>query len=313
MNEIMWSQSAKPPRCVPLKPLFIACVGAFFVGAPAHGGVIYVSNGVNNSVTAYSTTGSIVNSFQIVGRPTNPEGIAFDSQGNLYLAEDGTQIVLKIAPNGSMSTFASGVGGPDGLAFDQQGNLFASDAATGAIDKITPGGSVSTFVSPLALDARASFGLAFDANGNLYDAATQNNCILKITPSGSVSTFATMDSPVGLAFDRNGNLYATSFDDDTIMKITPSGNESIFATGVGGPIGIAFDSEGDLFVAEHTSNGSIAEVSPSGVVTTFVANTGGDPNCIAILVPEPSSLTLITLGLTLLCGARSVVRKRLSG
>ena len=260
------------------------------------------------------TTGGIVRSFPIVGQTANPEGLAFDSEGNLYVAEDATHVVLKIAPNGSMSTFASGLGGPDGLAFDQQGNLFASDATTGAIDKITPGGSVSTFVSALAFhDPQESFGLAFDSNGNLYDAAPQVNSIFKITPSGSVSTFATMDSPEGLAFDRNGNLYASNFDDDTITKITPSGNESIFATGVAGPIGIAFDSEGDLFVAEHTSRGSIAEVSPSGVVTTLVASTGGDPNCIAIPVPEPSSLTLITLALTLFCGARGVVRKRLSG
>ena len=48
------------------------------------------------------------------------------------------------------------------------------------------------------------------------------------------------------------------------------------------------------------------------MVTTLVASTGGDPNWIAIPVPEPSSLTLITLALTLFWGARSVVRKRLS-
>ena len=284
----------------------------FLRGRPTHGGVIYVSNGLNSSVTAYSTTGGIVDSFP-VDPFANPEGLVFDSNGNLYVAEDGNHIVLKIAPNGSMSTFVSGLESPGGLAFDRQGNLFASDTSTGEISKITPGGSVTTFVSALALhDPHESFGLAFDANGNLFDAAPQVNSIFEITPSGSVSTFATMDSPEGLAFDGNGNLYASSLDDGTITKITPSGNKSIFATGVVGPIGIAFDSGGNLFVAEHTLIGSIAEVSPSGVVTTLVASTGGDPNWIAIPVPEPSSLTLITLALTLFWGARSVVRKRLS-
>jgi len=291
----------------------IACVGAFCVGAPAHGGDIYVSNG-SGSVTAYTTTGGIVRSF-LIGQTSNPEGLAFDSNGNLYVADDDTHVVLKIAPNGSMSTFVSGLGGPDGLAFDRHGNLFASDASAGEINEITPGGSVSTFASAQALHfPQESIGLAFDANGNLYDAAPQFNTIFEITPSGSVSNFATMDSPQGLTFDGKGNLYASSFDDGTITEITPSGHKSIFATGLIGPIGIAFDSGGNLLVAEHNSSGSIAEVSPSGVVTTFVASTDGAPNFIAIPpVPEPSSLTLITLALALFWRARGVGPKRPSG
>lgn len=52
----------------------------------------------------------------------------------------------------SLVTFATGMDLPTGMAFDSQGNLYVCNittAAVGYVDKITPGGIVSKFASGL--------------------------------------------------------------------------------------------------------------------------------------------------------------------
>src|SRR6266536_6554536 len=84
----------------------------------------------------------------------NPTGIAFDSIGNLYIADAATGKIWKVAPDASgcasddsnssictsiasspthspTTAFASGVPGTNGLAFDKSGNLWTGDGTTG--------------------------------------------------------------------------------------------------------------------------------------------------------------------------------------
>jgi DNA-binding beta-propeller fold protein YncE len=98
-----------------------------------------------------------------------PEGLAFDSVGNLYLISDvsnraqSPQTISKITPDGNTTTFASGIYDTRGaLAFDKKDNLYVTTLTS--VIKITPAGVATTFVSGLS-DPR---GLAFDKSGNLY-------------------------------------------------------------------------------------------------------------------------------------------------
>src|SRR5207249_3366136 len=121
-----------------------------------------------------------------------PEGLAFDSAGNLFVSIGGN--IYEFTPAGVRSTFASGTFGR--LAFDAAGNLFAADG--GSIYKFTPAGVRSTFAS-------GTFGaLVFDAAGNLF--AADGGSIYKFNPSGARSTFASgLSYPYALAFDSAGN------------------------------------------------------------------------------------------------------------
>ena len=148
--------------------LALAAVFAAHVGCgSAEAAVIdlYVSNNNTQQVTEFTSSGTFVK--QISTTFNNNQGLAFDSSGNLYVAESGQNIVQKITPTGSRSTFASGLSTPQGLAFDSSGNLYVANGASNTIVKVTPGGSSSVFATDAAL-GHSSRGLAFDSSGNLY-------------------------------------------------------------------------------------------------------------------------------------------------
>ncbi len=160
---------------------------------------------------------------------SDPQGLAFDAAGNLYVANDGNNTVSKVTPAGVVSTFASGFNGPDGLAFDAAGNLYVANENGNTVSKVTPAGVVSTFASGFNLPS----SLAFDAVGNLY--VTNIGTVSKVTPAGVVSTFASgLSGPTGLAFDPAGNLYVSNGNSNTVSKVTPAGVVSTFASGFSG-------------------------------------------------------------------------------
>src|SRR5438874_2200457 len=136
----------------------------------------------------------------------------------------------EFTPNGVRSIFASGLTSPFALAFDSGGNLFVADggnenAGSGAVYKFTPAGVRTTFALGLSNPA----GLAFDSAGNLFVAefgeingGPGTGRIYKFTPNGVRTTFASgLFEPQGLAFDRAGNLFVAA--GGTVSKFTPTG------------------------------------------------------------------------------------------
>jgi sugar lactone lactonase YvrE len=201
----------------------------------------------------------------------SPEGIAFDSSGNLYLACAANNTIMRFDPSGQGSVFAStGLSGPNGLAFDRNGNLYAADWG-GTITRFDPSGQASVFASLSSLGAgwrwsSSLSGLAFDSSGNLWVASYDDyfhsifgdtdygGSIREFNPSGHQLLQVSLNSPTGLAFDRNGNLYVSSWNTGTITEFDPSGNSSTFASGCGYADGLAFDSSGNLYVAGGANN-----------------------------------------------------------
>ena len=89
-----------------------------------------------------------------------PSGVAFDSAGNMYIADPQDQRVRKVSPTGTITTFAgngnrgfSGDGGaatsamlngPHGVAVDASDNLYIGDQLNSRIRKVTPAGIITT-------------------------------------------------------------------------------------------------------------------------------------------------------------------------
>ncbi len=207
-----------------------------------NGGNLFVANsgtpigdGTVSEVTPAGAVSTFASGFN------TPVGLAFDSSGNLYVANLDNNTVSKVTPAGAVSTFATGFDVPDSLAFDAAGNLYVANLDNNTVSKVTPAGAVSTF----ATGFDEPDGLAFDSSGNLYVANgdSHNDTVSKVTPAGAVSTFASgFDEPDGLAFDSSGNLYVANGGNGTVSEVTPAGVSSTFATGFDEPQGLAFDS-----------------------------------------------------------------------
>ncbi len=149
----------------------------------------------------------------------DPDGIAVDTLGNLYIADTGNHRVRRVESHTGLITTVAGNGGtgyrasdegklatgaelnsPYGVAFDLQGNLYIADmeehrirridAATGVIITIA-GSGVPGFIpsqdGEAASIARLNKprGIAVDPVGNLYVADTANNRIRKVESAGS--------------------------------------------------------------------------------------------------------------------------------
>jgi sugar lactone lactonase YvrE len=102
-------------------------------------------------------TSSTFVSFSGPGQSTS--ALAFDQEGNLF-AERGGEI-LKITPDGIITTFATGEFQPNCLAFDTDGNLFAGlnalNSSEPAIVKFAPDGTQTTFANGVLRPAALAF------------------------------------------------------------------------------------------------------------------------------------------------------------
>jgi sugar lactone lactonase YvrE len=298
-------------------------VCTLIVAAPAlRAGTLYVSTAGNGQILSFTSAG--VGSTFASGL-NQPEGLAFDSSGNLFEVDShypafGTGTVNKFTPGGVRSTFASGLSSPVGLAFDSGGNLFVGDPGPGGLSiyEYTPGGARSTFGTTLAGDLRLyPIGLAFDSSGNLFESdpySTANTSqgtghIYKYTPGGVRTTFASgLDYPTGMAFDSSGNLYAVDSNLGLIYKFTSGGIRTTFSSGyTDGILGLTIDESGDLYVSDQHTN-SIYEITPGGVRTTFASGLN-DPTFLAYsAAPEPATQMFLAVGLAGLLALRKRLR-----
>jgi sugar lactone lactonase YvrE len=246
--------------------------------AIAADGTVYVSDYVGNRVYRIQPDGSLVtvagggSQYEGPATKTNifgPAGLAFDQDGNLYIADNRGGVIRRVDRNGMLTSFAtmhvsSTLNNPLGLAFDRSGVLFVG-AYNGDLVAIKPDGSTSTIdLSVVAPPAVIAGYLAFDSVGNLYvaDRSAQSSTmngggcrIIRVKPDRSIQVIAgtgkcgfsgdggpagsaEIDDPNGIAVDAAGNLYFADSNNHRIRRIDPQGIiTTVAGTGVEGHTG----------------------------------------------------------------------------
>ena len=258
----------------------VDAAGNLFIADRGNARIRRVAGGVINTIAGLGNPGF---SFSGDGGPATsalfdqPEGIAVDTIGNIFVADTGNNRVRLFTLGGFINTvagrstsgFSGDVGaanaamlnGPQGVAVDAAGNVFITDRFNNRIRKVTQGGVISTVAgngsvafsgdNGPALNAgmTAPSGIAVDAAGNIFIADEVDNRIRKVTTGGVISTVA-----------GNGNA--------------GYGGDGGLATSAAllQPTGVALDTAGNIFIADR-SNNRVRKVTPNGIIST-VAGTG---------------------------------------
>ncbi len=190
-----------------------------------------------------------------------PGSSAVDAAGNVYIADTGNNVVVKVTSSGLLSVIAGGgavlpgvlpalatsaqLSAPQGVAVDAAGNLYIADTGNNVVEKVTPagmltviagGGAVLPGVLPgLATSAQLSAprGVAVDGAGNVYIADTGNNVVVKVTSSGMLSVIA------GGGSKLPNNVYPA-----TLAR----------AAQLSAPQGVAVDADGNVYIADTGNN-----------------------------------------------------------
>ena len=230
-----------------------------------------------------------------------PQHVAWDTKGNLYIADTGNNEIRKVAPDGTISTAASAYQ-PQAVAVDGSGNIYI--ASLEQVLMADSQGNISTIVNisdaggfggdggaAAAAMLNTPEGLALDSAGNLYIADTYNHRIRKVSGGtistvagsglpypksigsfggdGGPATSANLSFPYDVAFDNAGNMLIVDGKNFCIRLVDGDGNIHTIA-GTGKSHGYA----GDLGQATSALLSNPIGVAADNAGNIYIADAG---------------------------------------
>lgn len=251
---------------------------------------LYVSNSNGNTITEYDIeTGALIRTVVKAGPELKgSKGIAFDSEGNLYVAGRYSNSVVKYnRQTGQVLSVLDPkhkgqISGPQGLNFGPDGKLYVASSDNDRIVKLDPAtgnyeGTLTTVAVPGA-EHTLPIDPYFGPDGSLYIGTFSGHKLLKYQgpeasgteaavaekkpkPGTLLATFE--DSRPGVSNMSVAKGHPTFYFSDVIDPVTFSGSvaqytldgkfvRTLVPTGTGGmrlPGGIAAGPDGNLYVA----------------------------------------------------------------
>jgi len=235
------------------------------------------ATGVITTVAGNGTAGSSGDGGPATSAHLEPNGVALDSEGNLFIADGGDQRIRKV------------------------------DAVTKLIGTVAGGGSgFANNLPATSIELRFIHGIAVDGAGNLLIAEPSNQRILKVAAptqiisilaggiqnqflgDGSAATAAMLNSPLAAATDVSGNLYIADTENNRIRKVDAATGKISTIAGTGAE---TFDGDGGPAVAASF-------VAPSAIAFDAAGNLyfSAAANCIVLKVDVSSGILSVAAG-----------------
>lgn len=214
----------------------------------------------------------------VKARLNAPHDLAFDSDGNLLIADTYNHRIRRINRNGLITTVVGDGSGklagdngpalkaslnnPQGIALDQGGNLYVADTYNHVVRRVDAKGIITTFAGTeagLAGDGGPAnqaqislpMAVAVAADGSVYISDAGNNRVRRVNPAGMIETvlgFGPGSGTAGAGFAGDGG---------------PPAKARIFAA-----TDLKFNPAGDLFVSD-SGNNRVRRISKE-IITTLV-------------------------------------------
>ena len=235
---------------------------------------------------------------------TNNNGLQFiaaDGLGNVYVADSGNKVVIKVPPAcnpsgltlnacqaaSNVATSANGLGGADGVAVDGAGNLYVADPVNNQVVKIPLGCAATSCTQVIASQSVGGLStpreLALDGAGDLFIADLNNNQVVEV-PAGCIAASCQtalgtgLGAVYGVAVDPAGDVFIADNTNAQVVKLSavcPGGAayscQTTVASALTAPEGISVDAGGNVYIAEGTQ---VEEVSATtGDRRVLVAGT----------------------------------------
>jgi len=190
---------------------------------------IVIATGVVTTYAGSGTAGAANNATLLTSTFNGPAGLSVDGSGNMYIADQGNNLIREISGTTVSTLAGSGTAGstngtgiaasfnqPNDLVADGSGNVYVADYGSNLVRKIVVSTkAVTTFAGSGTAAYLNGTGTAADASGNIVVADLSNYRIRLISPAQVVTTIAgsgtaaeTNGTGTAAAFENSGGIHA---------------------------------------------------------------------------------------------------------
>jgi len=229
----------------------------------------------------------------------NPQGVAVDNSGNVYVADSDNNDVVEWQPASNTSGLpVTGLDNPLGVAVDPAGNVYVANAG---YDDVLEWQAANNTSSAIAYSSgNLTMGLAVDGFGNVYymddvydpEGSGWISAVSMWSPaSGTVNTLPItgLAYSYGLAVDAAGNVYVTEPKNNQVLEWSPATGVTTvlpFAN-LSNPAGVAVDGAGNVYVVSSVLlaagwSAALLEWSPVSNAVTVLASGLSNPLGVAV-------------------------------
>jgi DNA-binding beta-propeller fold protein YncE len=201
----------------------------------------------------------------------NPEGVAVDAAGDVYVADHGNRVVRWSAASSNQSVLAfTGLNQPGAVAVDIAGDVYVADWGNSRVLRWSTRSNTQIELPFHDLDHPG--GVAVDAAGDVYVADSKNR-VVRLAAGWRTQTdlpITGLNRPGGVAVDAAGDVYVTDSKNRVVALTAGSTTQTELPfTGLNHPHGVAVDTVGDVYVTDYYNNRVVEWAATSNTQTVL--------------------------------------------